>query len=69
MRSRQQAQIEVRLDAADGTLLATLDIRPTQNEWTLFKAKCQKAKGIHDLYLVFRGKGSNLLDFDYWMMK
>ena len=69
VRSRQQAQIEVRLDAVDGTLLATLDIRPTQNEWTLFKAKCQKAKGIHDLYLVFRGKGSNLLDFDYWMMK
>ena len=69
VRSRHQAQIEVRLDAVNGTLIATLDACSTKDEWTLFKVKCLKAKGIHDLYLVFRGKGSNLLDFDYWMMK
>ena len=59
------SKIEVHLDAPNGELIATLDAYSGSN-WTEKKAKTIKRDGIHDLYFVFTGNGSDLLQFDSW---
>lgn len=61
------SKIEVRLDAPNGELVATLD-SASGAAWTEKSTKVKKRDGIHDLYFVFRGKGegSDLLQFDSW---
>lgn len=61
--------IELRLDNVDGKLIGTLTIPSNggQAEWTKLTTKVSGAQGVHDLYLVFKGKsGVKLFDFDYW---
>lgn len=62
--------IEVRLDAPDGTLLANIDIPNTGDwqKWSTIKAKIKKAKGIHNLYFVFKGESGELFNFDWWQL-
>ena len=34
--------------------------------WTQVKTKVSNVDGKHDLYLIFKGEGENLFDFDSW---
>ncbi|MDE7095960.1 MAG: carbohydrate-binding protein, partial [Muribaculaceae bacterium] len=63
--SKPGAKIEVRLDAPNGELIAVLDAS-SGGDWTDKKVKTLKREGIHDLYFVFAGEGSDLLQFDSW---
>ena len=63
-------QIEVRTDAPDGTLIATLDVPETggwQN-WETIHADLTKTTGKHDLYLVFKGGESYLFNVQWWKL-
>lgn len=63
------AAIELHADRVDGPLLGRLTVAggaPAQG-WREMRAPVIGATGLHDLYLVFRGKGPGaLLDMDYW---
>lgn len=62
-------KIEVRLDYVDGPLVAELDITNTKTEYKTFSSPVKGAKGVHDLYFVFRGskeQKGNLFNLDSW---
>lgn len=64
--------IEVRLDAVDGTLAGRVTVPNTKFKYEEFSCKLKKAKGKHDLYLVFKGSARqqrNLFNFDWWEVK
>lgn len=65
--------IEVRLDAVDGDLVASLDVPGTGGweEWRYIEVPAlMEIPGVHDLYFVFKGrKGPKLFNFDYWNFK
>lgn len=62
-------QIELRLDSLEGEIVGTLDI-PYTGEWENWQectASVKRVEGIHDLYLVFKGKRPHaLFNLDYW---
>ena len=65
--------IEVRMDAVDGPLVAELKV-PATGSWENFAyieaPAMMEAPGIHDIYLVFKGrKGPHLMNLDYWQFK
>ncbi len=64
-------KIEIRLDNSEGELLGTLDIEKTGDwqNWTVQSCNIKNAKGIHDLYLVFKGDEGLLFNFDWWQFK
>jgi hypothetical protein len=70
--ARPDAVIEVHADAVGGPLLATLPVGnagapAAGGSWQQRTAAVTGATGVHDLYLVFRGKGAgSLVDVDYW---
>ncbi|MDD3166516.1 MAG: glycoside hydrolase family 43 protein [Bacteroidales bacterium] len=66
--STQGGSIEIRLDAPDGQLLGTCTIGQTDG-WKTFSSKIQKVKGVHDVYLVFKGGSDELFQLDWWMLK
>lgn len=60
--------IELRLDAADGMLIGTCAVASTggwQN-WQQAACKICGVKGVHDLYLVFRGRSGEMFNVDWW---
>ena len=59
--------IELRLDRPGGALIGTLAVKPTggMDKWESQSCSLRDAKGVHDLYLVFKG-GDGLLNFDWW---
>lgn len=62
-------EIEMHLDSLQGTEIGSLRVLNTGgwNEWRVRKASVQRARGVHDLFLVFKGTtGKNLFNFDYW---
>jgi beta-xylosidase len=62
--------MEIRLDAVDGELIATIEVPLTggSDRWELVTTEVEKVTGIHDVYFVFKGKASSeILYFDYWM--
>ena len=64
--------MEVRLDAPDGKLIATIVVPNTRDQFQEFTAKLNGAQGIHDLYFVFKGcpqQQKNLFNFDWWEIK
>ena len=65
--------IEVRVDSLAGQLLTRLQVGHTGgwNRWqTLVADITSKVVGVHDLYLVFKGrKGPKLFNFDRWQMR
>jgi arabinoxylan arabinofuranohydrolase len=63
--------IEIRLDGVDGTLLGVCEIKNTGGRlnWELKSVKVKRAKGIHDLYFVFKGGKGELFNFDWWRFK
>lgn len=64
--------IELRLDAVDGKLIGVVDI-PVNDEkqnWVDVTAKVSEVKGVHDLYMIFKGKAdTKLFDFDCWQFR
>ncbi len=63
-------KIEVRLDDKDGELLGTLNVENTGGDqnWKTQSCKLDKVKGVHDVYLVFKGDGDELFNFDWWKL-
>ena len=62
----------MRLDAPDGTIAGTVEVTNTQFKYKEFSCKLKGAKGVHDLYLVFKGNAwqkRNLFNFDWWQIK
>lgn len=60
--------IEIRLDSPEGTVVGDLKVKNTGGlkNWKLLTCKVNSVKGVHDLYFVFKGNGTELLNFDYW---
>lgn len=64
--------IEVRLDDVEGTLAGTLEVPYTRFKYQELTTRLVKARGVHDLYLVFKGtkkQKRNLFNFDWWKME
>ncbi|WP_414481214.1 family 43 glycosylhydrolase [Caldicoprobacter sp.] len=64
-----ESVIELHLDSVDGKLIGTLTIPKNsgQSEWKKLTVEVSEVQGVHDLYLVFKGKSEvKLFDFDYW---
>ncbi len=62
------ASIEIRIDDKNGDLIGNLDIKSTGNteNWKIQSCKTKNVKGIHDVYLIFKGNTENFLEFDWW---
>ncbi|MFA9390357.1 MAG: glycoside hydrolase family 43 protein [Prolixibacteraceae bacterium] len=60
--------IEIRVDGKDGQLLGTLEVNTTGGDqnWKTLACKIAKTKGVHDVYLVFKGGEAELFNFDWW---
>lgn len=62
--------MEIRLDAVDGPCVGRVAIGNTKDVFTPFSATLtDEAKGVHDLYFVFRGGSAqrrNLFNLDWW---
>lgn len=62
-------QIELRLDNKEGEIIGTLDISYTSEwkNWREFETSVKSVTGVHDLYLVFKGKKPHaLFNLDWW---
>jgi arabinoxylan arabinofuranohydrolase len=66
--SSSTGSIEIRLGGIDGKLMGVCEVNSTGgfDKWSTKKAKVKTIKGIHDLYLVFKGGEGELLNFDWW---
>ena len=66
-------QIELHIDSVAGMCLAQLDVPATGGweQWRNLSADIEaKVEGVHDLYLVFKGrKGPKLFNLDWWEVK
>lgn len=60
--------IEIRLDSPEGTVVGGLKLKSTGGlkKWKLQSCKVHSVTGVHDLYFVFKGSGTELLNFDWW---
>ena len=67
LRASGTGSIEIHLDAVDGPLAGTVSIAPTGESYKDFSCKVSGAKGLHDLYFVFKGESG--LKWDYWRFK
>lgn len=62
----RKTPVEFRLDSLGGPLLGEVVLPRVSRSWKTVKASCNKnAKGVHDIYIVFRGGG---FDFDWWQL-
>ncbi|PXV95643.1 alpha-L-arabinofuranosidase [Lachnotalea glycerini] len=62
-------KIEIRLDSVTGSLVGTLDVPSTggTQTWKEIETTVSNATGVHNVFFVFTGNGSNnLFNFDYW---
>lgn len=63
------ASIEVHLNSVDGPLAGSVAVQSTggSEQWKVQQAPVSGAKGIHDVFFVFRGtSGTPLFDFQWW---
>jgi hypothetical protein len=60
--------VTLRLDSEVGTAIGTLKVRSTGglDKWETQNCKITGARGVHDLYLTFFGKGETLMNVDWW---
>lgn len=64
--------IELHIDDVDGLLIGTINVPYTHFKYEELTTKLTNAKGVHDLYMVFKGtkmQHHNLFNFDWWEMK
>jgi hypothetical protein len=64
-------KIEIHLGGIDGELLGILDVNDTGdwNNWAVQTCKVKKAKGVNDLFFVFKGGNGELFNFDFWQFE
>lgn len=70
--SNTNATIELHLDSADGELVALIPVGPTGglDEFSMEKVRLMRnVKGVHDLYMVFKGPEKDMMALDYWYVK
>ena len=60
------SKIEVRLDAVNGELIGVVNAS-SGKEWSEKSCRIKKRDGIHDLYFVFAGNDTDLMQFDSWI--
>ena len=63
------ASIDVRLDSVDGLLVASVAVLDTggPGQWKVRQASVSRAKGIHDVFFVFKeAPGTRPFDFQWW---
>ena len=60
--------VEFRLDRQDGPLLGSVSTDGSSLTYSCPVQNADKAAGVHDVYLVFRGGDGRLFDVDYWKM-
>jgi arabinoxylan arabinofuranohydrolase len=62
--------IEIHADSQTGTLLGTCNVKSTggTTNWAIQSCKVNKAKGVHDIYSLFKGEGGDLFNFDWWQL-
>lgn len=65
---RDGVSIEVRLDAVDGELLATIPVTNTGawQTWTTNQVNIGVVDGFHDVYFVFTGGGGGILNVNWF---
>ncbi|HEY3500592.1 MAG TPA: glycoside hydrolase family 43 protein, partial [Polyangiaceae bacterium] len=63
--SADNAEIELRLDSQNGTLLGTCDVSGTSS-WTTKTCAVSGGSGTHDLFLKFSGGNGDLFKFNWW---
>jgi hypothetical protein len=63
--SAGKAVLEIRLDAVDGPVVATVPVPNTRGQWTNVSAPVASATGVRDLYLVCR-ESDESLKLDWW---
>jgi hypothetical protein len=61
-------KIEIHEDSITGILLGVCPVKTNGGwqDWRVQSCKVKNAKGIHDLYFVFRDGQSNLFNFRWW---
>ncbi len=61
--------IEIRLDKPNGDLISTCQVVKSKDSeaWQTASAKVTQVKGLHDVYLVFKGGSQKLFNFDWWL--
>ena len=64
----QGGSIELRMDALGGSVIGTLEVTPTggAEQWKVQTTQVNGIKGVHDLYLLFKGGEGELFQLDYW---
>ncbi len=65
----REGNIELHLDALDGECIGNCFVGSTggRRNWETKSCEVENIKGVHDLFLVFTGKGKYpLFDFDCW---
>jgi arabinoxylan arabinofuranohydrolase len=64
----QGGKIEIHIDSLSGPLLGTCIVESTGGwlNWVTKSCQISKAKGVHDLYFMFKGRENNLCNFDWW---
>ena len=60
--------IELRLDSIDGPLIGTCLVAGTEDwqTWTTAECDVSSVKGVHDLYLKFKGGSGYLFNLNWW---
>ena len=64
--------IEVRIDDYNGACIGSVNVGCTQDQFKEVNTKIKGVKGVHDLYLVFKGdhrQKKNLFVLDWWKMR
>lgn len=59
---------EIRLISKDGELIGNCSESNTGNWniWKPFNFKVKKVKGVHNVFILFKGSASNLFNLDFW---
>ena len=63
--------MELRIDSVDGQKIGAIVVPATKDVYKEFTTNLTDAKGVHDLYFVFRGgkqQKKNLFNWDWWQM-
>jgi arabinoxylan arabinofuranohydrolase len=60
--------IEIRLGSSSGTLIGTLQVPNTGafQTWQTVTTTVNQTTGVQNVYLVFKGSGTSLFNFDHW---
>ncbi|MGW6502253.1 family 43 glycosylhydrolase [Nonomuraea angiospora] len=60
-------KIQLRLDARDAPVAATIPVDAPAGEWTAVSAELDGASGVHDVYFTYTGPdGADLFEIDSW---